>query len=485
MRIIIAILIIFLLHITAISQNNPAASEKVQAKINLLETWLNETIDYYHIPGLVIGVVYDQNLVWSDAFGYANLEIKEKMTVDHRFRIASISKTFTSTAIMQLRDTQKIRLDDPIEDYLSWFKIKNSFKNGPKVTIRQILTHTSGLPREAAYPYWTDHKFPTREQMINALPEQEMIYEPETKWKYSNLGMALLGEVISEVSGISYDEYVTKHILEPLKMKATSTQLDEQNQVMVAVGYLKYLPDSKRIRAPFTDSKGLTSAANLTSCVGDLAKFISTQFDNPNKISILKQSTWREMHRVQWLQPSWKSGWGLGFSISRDGDRVLVGHGGWVAGYRSQIMFSPEEKIGVICLINTEDYSPFKIAKQVMNTIAPAVKESLPKKESPVAYDPKWEKYIGKYEDPTFWETSVIILDKKLYLYGYSLPPEDDPGNGLTELFYEGKPDTFRMSGENGNGELVVFEMEKDKVKRIKIGENFVYPLDQIPEELR
>ena len=120
-----------------------------------------------------------------------------------------------------------------------------------------------------------------------------------------------------------------------------------------------------------------------------------------------------------------------------------------------------------------------------MNTIAPAVKESLPKKESPVAYDPKWEKYIGKYEDPTFWETSVIILDKKLYLYGYSLPPEDDPGNGLTELFYEGKPDTFRMSGENGNGELVVFEMEKDKVKRIKIGENFVYPLDQIPEELR
>ena len=80
MRIIIAILIIFLLHITAIGQNNPAASEKVQAKINLLETWLNETIDYYHIPGLVIGVVYDQNLVWSDAFGYANLETKEKMT---------------------------------------------------------------------------------------------------------------------------------------------------------------------------------------------------------------------------------------------------------------------------------------------------------------------------------------------------------------------------------------------------------------------
>ena len=264
MRIIIAILIIFLLHITAISQNNPAASEKVQAKINLLETWLNETIDYYHIPGLVIGVVYDQNLVWSDAFGYANLETKEKMTVDHRFRIASISKTFTSTAIMQLRDAQKIRLDDPIEDYLSRFKIKNSFKNGPKVTIRQILTHTSGLPREAAYPYWTDHKFPTREQMINALPEQEMIYEPETKWKYSNLGMALLGEVISEVSGISYDEYVTKHILEPLKMKATSTQLDEQNQVMVAVGYLKYLPDSKRIRAPFTDSKGLTSAMSAS-----------------------------------------------------------------------------------------------------------------------------------------------------------------------------------------------------------------------------
>jgi CubicO group peptidase (beta-lactamase class C family) len=157
---------------------------------------------------LAIGIVYDQDLIWSKGFGYADLETQQEVTTQTLFRIASISKLFTSMAIMQLRDAGKLQLDDPLRRHLKWFTIKNDFADGPEITIRQVLTHSAGLPREAAFPYWTDHVFPSREEMIKALPGQEMIFEPETRWKYSNLGMALLGEVISRVSGMSYEDYV-------------------------------------------------------------------------------------------------------------------------------------------------------------------------------------------------------------------------------------------------------------------------------------
>jgi len=455
---------------------NPVIKEssKVKSKISLLETWIEETMNYYHIPGIALGIVYDQELIYSKGFGLSDLKSNKPVSDKTLFRIASISKLFMSTAIMQLRDEGKLQLDEPIKKYLKWFQIKNSFQDGPEVTIRQILTHSSGLPREAAFPYWTDHIFPTREQIIKTLPYQEMIFEPETKWKYSNLGISLLGEIIAEVSGISYGNYVEEFILKPLSMKDTRIQLNEKDKDKLALGYLRYFPDKEREIAPFTDSKGITAAANLSSNVVDLAKFISFQFVDLN--SVLKRSTRREMHRVHWLRPSWESGWGLGFSISKTTDRVLVGHGGWVAGYRTQILFSPKEKVGIIVLMNTEDYSPFKIAKRVMNMVAPTILDAVLKEEKPIAYQPFWENYVGKYSDTSYWDTDVIIQNKRLYLYGYSLPPSEDPVSNLTELTYEGQSNTFRMPGEGGNGEKVVFEMENDKVKWIKIGENFVYP---------
>ncbi|MCI0495699.1 beta-lactamase family protein, partial [candidate division KSB1 bacterium] len=276
-------LILALLISSSWSQESSIANEsEVVSAIQLAETWITAQMEYFDLPGLSVGIVYDQDLIWSSNYGYSNVEMKIPMTPQTIFRIASITKLFTCTAIMQLRDQGKLQLDDPVEKYLPWFKIRNQYPDSPPIAIRHLMTHTSGLPREAAFPYWTDHKFPTLEQIIDALRDQETIYPSETKWKYSNLGMALLGEIVAAASGEAYENYIQNHIVAPLQMTSTSVNLTSDHKKRLAVGYGRRLADGTRKIMPFTDSKGLTPAANISSTVEDLAKFAALQFRDGN-----------------------------------------------------------------------------------------------------------------------------------------------------------------------------------------------------------
>ena len=451
---------------------------EVASKIVLLEKWIDAQREYRGIPGLAIAVAYDQELVWSRGFGYADLKTKAFVTSRTIFRIASITKTFTSTAILLLRDRGKLQLDDPVSKYLPWFTYRNRFPEGPAVTIRHLLTHTSGLPRESSFPYWTDYKFPTREEMIDALHHQESVFEPETRLKYSNLGMSILGEVVAAAAGEPYDVFISKNILEPLQLTSTSVYPPPALLERFATGYGRRKADGSRDETTFMDAKGIVPAANISSTVEDLARFASFHMlegkNTPGQI--LKGSTLREMHRAHWIQPSWRSGWGLGFSVSKDDKRVTFGHGGWVGGNRSQLTISPKEKVAVVVMVNADDGVPALFANRAMNMLAPVIAKvtAVPAPEGKP--DPLWKKYMGTYIDPTGWVSEVMIMENKLVLYNYSYPPEEDPTGSLTELTPEG-PHTFRMAGEDGSGELVVFELGQDgKVARVKIEENYVYP---------
>ena len=479
-KIFICLLLIVSLFSISFSQQQLLDSPKIADKIKLYESWVNSQMDFYNLPGLSMGIVYDQELVWQKGFGYADLEKKIPMTPQTIFRVASITKLFTSTAIMQLRDAGKLRLDDPITKHLKWFQIKHRYPEAPEITIRHILTHTSGLPREAAFPYWTDHKFPTMEEIKEKLPKQETIFPSETKWKYSNLAMALLGEIVVSASGKDYETYITDHILKPLGMTNTSVFLTKEQKKNLATGYGIRLSDGTRETMSCIDSKGLTPAANISSNIIDLAKFVSMQFGESNNVTgsqILKANTLREMQRVHWLRPSWTSGWGLGFSIRKYKNRTLVGHAGWVGGNRSQLYFDVKDKIGVIVYSNGEDGSPTKFALKLFDSLVPEILNEKKPKAKPDKFNPVWEKFAGKYEDSSHWVEEVFIIDKKLFLRGYSYPPDENPESSLVQLFPEGK-NTFRMSGENGNGETVIFQLDDlGNVKQIKKGENYLYPV--------
>ena len=194
---------------------------EVRSAIDLLEAWIEGQRVARDLPGMSIGIVHDQGLVWSGGFGWADIARRESATADTLYRIGSITKLFTATALLILRDAGKLRLDDPLATHLPWFQMKAAAADPGTITIRHLLTHTSGLPREGAFPYFTDSRFPSIDEIRARLPLQERPLPTETRWKYSNLGATLAGEVVAAVAGEPYVDFVRRRILEPLGMTAT------------------------------------------------------------------------------------------------------------------------------------------------------------------------------------------------------------------------------------------------------------------------
>jgi CubicO group peptidase (beta-lactamase class C family) len=456
-----------------------AAAAGVRSAIGLLAAWIESQLAYSGVPGLSIGILHDQELVWSAGFGRASLDPPRPATPDTLYRIASITKLFTSTAILQLRDAGKLQLDDPIVEHLPWFSIKQAHADAPTITIRHLLTHTAGLPREAGFPYWSDGVFPTVEQIRDRLPAQETALPTETEWKYSNLGLTLAGEIVAAVSGRPYAEYVAHHILEPLGMRRTFVTSPPADHPDLAAGHGRRLPGAARGVAPYTDGRGITPAANMTTCVSDLARFARLQFrDAPaGGEQILKSSTLREMQRVHWLQPDWTAGWGLGFRVQRLAGHTYIGHGGSLRGYRTQIQLRPADRIGVIVFTNADDGNPMLVVDKAFDWVAPAIRVAAPP-PAPPGPPPGWERYAGRYRSA--WnDLQVLVVKGRLALVDPSLP---DPMPFVVWL-HPVAEHTFRSETKNGFGtsaEPVVFDVDGDgRVRRLTIGVMSLEPVTQ------
>jgi len=161
-----------------ISETSIAENARVKEAVTFIQVWLDAQRDYEGIPGISMAIIYDQELLWSGGFGFSNPAKKNPITSKTIHSICSISKLFTSIAIMQLRDKGKLSLNDPIKKYLPWFNIENTFPGKGDATIKGILTHSSGLPRESDYPYWTgpDFLFPSSENIQKRLGKQKTLY---------------------------------------------------------------------------------------------------------------------------------------------------------------------------------------------------------------------------------------------------------------------------------------------------------------------
>ena len=140
----------------------PTDDPDVKGAERLFTSWIRGQLAYRNLPGLAVGVVSDQQLVWAQGFGFADVDKKTPMTPATKFRMASHSKLFTATAIMQLRDAGKVHLDDAVSAYLPWFHISPADADDPAITIEELLTHSAGLPREAG-PHWSELSFPDAE----------------------------------------------------------------------------------------------------------------------------------------------------------------------------------------------------------------------------------------------------------------------------------------------------------------------------------
>ena len=171
----------------------------------MVEVWLESEIDYNNIPGFSVAIINKDKIDWSKAIG--NDKNKDKISINSLFSICSISKLFTSIGIMQLVSEGKINLNDPLKKHLPFFDLVQTYPDSSQITIKNIFTHSLGLPRESNRPYWSniDLSFPTKKEVINGLSEQKTLYPANRYFQYSNLGLTLLGYLIEEVSGIPYN----------------------------------------------------------------------------------------------------------------------------------------------------------------------------------------------------------------------------------------------------------------------------------------
>jgi CubicO group peptidase (beta-lactamase class C family) len=447
-----------------------ARDPEVLGAQRLFSAWLEGQVLYRHLPGIAVGVVADQELTWATGFGFADTGKKVPMTPQTKFRMASHSKLFTATAIMQLREQGKLRLDDPVSKYLPWFQVKSAESEDPPITIEELLTHNSGLPREAG-SHWTTFEFPTTEQLRGLMAERQAPFSPEVRWKYSNLAFSVAGMVIEAVSGQKWADYVQQHIYAPLGMTSSSV---DQNASGLAVGYGRLMPDGTRAMNPFIDARGMAAATGITSTVDDMARFVSAQFRKGRMggRQILSTGSLREMHRVRVLENNWTQGNAIGFAVRRERDKVYVSHGGGYPGYQTNTLIQIDGKVGVIVLTNADDANPGGIATQLMNTVGDAVaKASAQPPATTTKWDPSWTRFAGLYRGRGA-ETQVIELNQRLVIITPSAANLDNPirlepiGNGQFRY--------VAAAGGGPVGEIVRFVEEGGRVIRMFTGDGYV-----------
>jgi CubicO group peptidase (beta-lactamase class C family) len=289
----------------------------------------------------VATVFRDGETLWKGAVGLADVESSAAATVEHAYRIGSITKTFTAVTVLQLRDEGRIDLDAPVHRYL------DAFPDGP--TVRQALAHLSGLQREPPGEVWETMQVPTREELVDGLADAEQVLAPGREWHYSNLAFAALGEVVARLRG-SYERTLQERVLDPLRLDRTRMQPEGPRATPYFVD-----PFADRVHVePGLEVTESTGAAGwLWSTVGDLARWADFLADGDE--GVLARASLDEMASVHTMvdRDRWTVGWGLGLELYRRDDRVLVGHGGAMPGFLAAVCVHRAERTGSAVLANT------------------------------------------------------------------------------------------------------------------------------------
>lgn len=451
----------------------PAAAqpydELLASRFRAAEALIDAQLTREAAPGAAIGVVHDQSLIWSHQFGVESLETNAPVTDDTLFSICSVSKLFTGVATMNLVEEGLLELDAPVARYLDGVMPSDATGAEEPVTVRNILAHVSGLPREGVSDYWADTSFPDVDGLRAVVADQQQLYKPYDYWQYSNLGMAMLGGVVSSAADTSWSEYVGENILEPLGMSNTTTDMPfDRVGNGFAQGYFVRSASGVRKPAPPHQFRAFAPAAGVASSVNDMAKFASWHFrlrENGGE-EILNATTLKKMQRVHWVGAEFdEPAWGLAYATRRYGDKTLWGHGGYCPGARTEFVMRLPTKTAIVMMVTVNDMSPGAITKTVFALTEKAIAAAHDKKNKKER--PKRNKRgldLSDYEGSYFveeydWDT-YIGIDKD-GLFAISLF-DDDPVENM-QIFVHEEGDRFRRKRKDDTlAEPVTFERDEN-----------------------
>lgn len=343
-------------------------TQKIGKALTGSHQYYSDAADNHHLPGIAYGVVVDDSLVFFGGQGDCNIETGARVTERSLFRIASMSKSFTAMAILKLRDEGRLSLSDPAWHYIPELEDLNYLSSdATQVSIFNLLTMTAGFPEDNP---WGDRFLDISDDDLMNQVEKGISFStvPSLHYEYSNLGYGLLGQIISTVSGISYQEYISQNILYPLGMMDTYWEYSKAPGELLAMGYR--WEDGHWVPEPLLHDGAFGAMGGLITSILDFSKYISFHLSawpprSDPETGPLKRSSLREMHRMN--NPRYYTdahrfgdnkipimrGYGYGLVSMMDHKGIVeVGHNGGLPGFGSSYMFYPQYGIGIMAFSN-------------------------------------------------------------------------------------------------------------------------------------
>jgi len=495
---------------------NIASRADYGAVVAELERFITYEMRDKKLPALSIALVDDQETVWVKGFGWLDWDKKIPASAETVYRVGSVSKLFTDIGIMQLVERGAIDLDAPVTNYLPDFKPNNPFDKA--ITLRQLMSHRSGLVREPPVGNYFDDTAPSLAQTVQSLNSTVLIYEPEKRIKYSNAGIAVVGYVLEQMQKQPFTQYLQKAVLAPMGLRNSNFALTPEITKHLATAYM-WSYDGREFVAP-AFQLGMAPAGSMYSTVTDLARFMSVLFNSGKTLhgQVLKAETLEKMWTPQFAPPEGKSGFGIGFAISELQGYRRIGHGGAIYGFATELEALPEAKLGVVAVTSLDCANSIveRIAEYALRLmLATRNKQTLSQMQLPDSVDfALAHRFVGRYiygQD----KIDLIVRDGKLFAergalrmqvksvgdtlivddrlaYGTKIVPVDNGlhiGNDKFKRIPIVKPEPIPehwqgLIGEYGWNHNVLFVLEKDGKLHALIEWFFSYPLTEVSKDV-
>jgi D-alanyl-D-alanine carboxypeptidase len=445
------------------AQTEPMLSPQLRSNIDDIA---NQVLKTTGVPSASVAVVQDGKIAYLQAYGAAKLDPHTPATPQMRYNIGSISKQFTAAAILLLAEEGKLSLDDPVSKYIP------GLTSGDQITIRQLLSHTSGYQ-----DYWPQDYVPplmmkpiSTQGIMDRWAKIPLDFPPGTKWQYSNTNYVIAGVIAEKVSGVPLLQFLGQRIFTPLNMTSVADTNDNKLPPTDPTGYFKYALGPSR-PAP-REGKGWTFAAfELSMTAEDLAKWDISIINQ----SVLKPSSYREMEIEVVLKNGLGTNYGLGVYVRNANGHRTLDHGGEDSGFVADNIVMPDDKIAVVVLTNQDaSEAASGIGNQVRALLVNAANPNDPKQDELMrkVYDGLQQ---GKIDRSLFTDNAnAYFNDQALKDYASSLGPLGAPQSfsqvrssgrgGMTARIYNVKYPKKSLV-------IIIYEMPDGKIEQYLIAE--------------
>jgi CubicO group peptidase (beta-lactamase class C family) len=457
-----------------------------------VDSWLDYRVWRLRAPGAQVAVWFDGKPQFSKAYGVSNLDTGEALTTSHLFRVASHSKTFTATAVMQLVEAGKLRLDDTAGAWIP--ELAEAGSPLADDTVRELVSHSAGVIRDGVdSTFWAHSRpFPDEMELLELAIREGNVRQPEATFKYTNIGFSLLGLIIGRAAGSSYNAYTKTAIVEKLGLRNTGPELDESRSSEYAGGHSGLSSWTERQVIPHVDTHAMAAATGFYSTADDMVRFASAHFFGDDRL--ISDRSKNEMQRPVWtgLSPDAAlDGYGYGTVVRDYAGHRMVGHSGGYPGHITRTMWDPNEGLAISVLTNAVDGPAEELAAGILKTLDKA-REVAPKLplssglvnsaaiQPPATPDDTLDlnSFTGRFA--ALWGvTDVFILGGKLFA---SSPASPSPAVQPDELAVI-DANTLRIMGGSGYGSVGEFyRYERDangKITSLFSGGNQAWPIEE------